>query len=164
MTILKAKFFPLCILTLFTTLIFLVSCEQNSLLETEEEVSNININTSASLLAPADIYDKGDEYLSNYLSTASEKLILKLHNNYIIAVALDKAAIINRVIENEPYGFHFSDIDLSKYLSNSEVEIIKANLATNFSSNQNVELRHCWGGSWECEEFPPYGWHCWCQW
>lgn len=155
MKTLKVKSIFFSLLAVLAVSVLLVSCEQNTI--TDSIADEATLKVTATLTAPADVYDKGDEYLSNYFATASEDLLIKLSNNYIVAKALEGAGQISQVVENEAYGFHFSDVDLSKYLSDTQISEVQANLSTNTLSTQNVELR-C---GWNC--YSSYEWNGWCQ-
>lgn len=134
------------IIVLFIS-ILITSCEQNDVADVvtglmEDEM----LDVTASLTAPADVYDKGDDHLSDYLAVAPKELVVKLSNNYIVASVLKEADKIDEVINNEVYGFHFSDVDLSKYLSDIEANKVQANLITNISSLEKAKESGtgCW--------------------
>lgn len=147
------------IIVLFISALF-TSCEQDDVADVvtvliENETSRI----TASLTTPADVYDKGDKYLSDYLAMASEELIVKLSNNHIAALALEEAGKIDEVIKNELYGFHFSDVDLSKYLSDIEVSKVQAGFITDISPLQKA--KETGTGCWRICPWTESKWESW---
>lgn len=160
MKTLKVKSILFGLMTILALSVLLVSCEQDITETINDSTTNESLIT-ASLTPPADVYDRGDDYMSEYLSNASEELIIKLHNNYIVANVLDTETALD-VIKNEPYGFHYSEINLSKYLSDNEVSLIQSNFVTDISNADNNNALKCPWGQWRvCGWFNC--WHCWCQ-
>jgi len=151
------------LLTLTIILFFSVlftSCAKNDVADVVTVLMSDKMShVTASLTAPADVYDKGDEYLSDYLAAASEELTIKLSNNYIAALALQEAGKIDEVIKNELYGFHFSDVDLSKYLPDTEVSKIQADFITDISYLQSA--KEAGTGCWRICPWTDSKWESW---
>ncbi len=161
---LKIKLGLFSLLAILATSVFLTSCEQETPIDSFQEIA-LNESLLGKQLTPPNGYK--DEVAVQYIINATDSEIQKMIENYRITNFLFLEGKFAEVASNLAFGEHISDFDLNEYLTIQQLESLMNYIPSKISERgclygcyRGLEFESCCSGVIH----PLYGQQCSFSW
>jgi len=138
--------------------LMIISCQEKSeTFEPDTDMSIANYEEKVSITLPKGLENSSSEKIENFLENANNETLLKLENSYKVHSYLQSIDKLELVKNGMTDGVFYSDVDLSKQLSLTEIDNLKTfnvDAVSDQINSRSCVFQYCVrSGSWWCTSF-----------
>jgi len=142
----------------FVISLLVVSCQDKSeIIEPTTDISITDDQQKANMTLPMGLENSSSEKIENFFENADNETLLKLEESYKVYSYLQSIGKLEIVKDDMTEGVFYSDVDLSKQLSLTEVENLKTfdvDAISDQINSRSCTFAYCVrSGSWWCSSY-----------